>query len=59
MANCGTKRSSKKKYKSGGEIVAVNAMSKLTHGIKDLETAAVNAMSKLTRMKHYKSKKIK
>ena len=51
MANCGTKRSNKKKYGSGGEI------------IKKLETAAVNAVSKLThpvaRMKQYKSKKIK
>ena len=48
----------KKKY-GGGGTVAVNAMSKLTHGIKDLEIAAVNAMSKLTRIKHYKNKKIK
>ena len=51
----------KKKMYGGGGTVAVNAMSKLTHGIKDLETAAVNAMSKLThlKMKHYKNKKIK
>lgn len=52
MAHCGTKRSKKKKYGSGGEIV------------KKLETAAVNAVaiagSKLIpRMKQYKSKKIK
>ena len=53
-------KNKKKKY-GGGGTVAVNTMSKITHGIKDLETAAVNAMSKLThlKMKHYNNKKIK
>ena len=51
----------KKKYETGGVIgtAAINAMSKLTHGVKGLETAAVNAMSKLAHMKQYNNKKIK